>query len=103
LAESSAARSPTRYVVKNITDRATEVPLTGEACGLSYLRDQTKKRGVCLSLLTPAYVREFKKNLQARIAHYRQLAGHLAASLRTIFLESLARHQEAVENVPELT
>ena len=38
----------------------------------------------------------------AGIAHYRQLADHLAASLRATFLDILASCQQAVENVPEL-
>jgi hypothetical protein len=69
---------------------------------IDYLRDQIKKLEVGLSSITPAYVHEFKENLLAGITHYRRLAGHLAASLRTIFLESLARQQQAVEDVPEL-
>ena len=70
---------------------------------IEYLRDQMKKRAVGLSSITPAYVSEYKENLLAGIAHYRRMAGSFAASMRAAFLESLARHRQIVEDMPELT
>jgi len=67
---------------------------------VEYLRTQIAKAGDGLASITPEYVREFKENLLAGIAHYRQRAGHIAASLRDRFLESLSAQQTAIDSIP---
>ncbi len=68
---------------------------------IDYLHTQIRKQSVGLVTIAPGYVREFKENLLSGIAHYRKLASNLSASLEATFLASLARQQQAVEDVPD--
>ncbi|MEN6407644.1 MAG: hypothetical protein ABFC77_14385 [Thermoguttaceae bacterium] len=69
---------------------------------IDYLRTQLEKRRVGLSSMTAAYVAEFKENLLAGIAYYRQRIDYLPRSLRTMILDTLAGQQRAVNDLPEL-
>jgi hypothetical protein len=66
---------------------------------IEHLRGEVEKMSKGLSVRTPQYFGEFKENLLAGIAYYRQLASHLAGEKRKRFLTELQKLCDQIERI----